>query len=516
MRLDKRVRVFYPNKSSRDTASVILKTKCKKMVDRATLANTIVQKEKEKRATILMENVKKKLGIRPKTVFPSSIDEALTDIEQCLMDDRIVYHIDDYASTQGSYGIDIPEKLFWEGYIVPSDITRAPGSDHDTGRPSMPEFQQMNIETLRTWTRKANIDDSSGPESNPRPVLWHGGCGRLGEEMPDDCDPLCPMGLLMAYEENGNVKPVVSDFDCFLLGTRGVKYSDPLGSQELSMLSVCIEEIEGILATPKQGNWTQRWLEVKKKHAMCKETSSHEMPRFGYADPRSYKIMTGAVRRLKSNGAVRHGPECFNYEFPQDMDDQYLVVSDELPGVPWRYTNSKGLINILCEKVDQGFTFPLNPKWILCDPGWKRVYDKLLASEKANVQDSMDIWYPGEIRRRIDEISTKYPNGFDDRWSSSGKPLGVETDLAKLELRRYKVRMESFEKIRRAISSYNGIGLPTRIASEVSVSEIDGRRNSHVDLKTKSSNAKRNLILAAVTLVNDIDSPSRENRKERK
>ena len=185
----------------------------------------------------------------------------------------------------------------------------------------MPEFQQMNFETLRNWSDKsdsATDNNSSGLEGDPRPVLWHGGCGRLGEETPDASDPMCPLGLLMAYEENMNVIPVVSDFDCFLLGTRGVKYDEPLGAQELSMLSMCIEEIEGILATPKDGNsWTQRWLEVKKKHAARNDEPSDEMPSFGYADPRSYKIMTGVVHRMKSNGAVRHGPECFNYGFPQ-------------------------------------------------------------------------------------------------------------------------------------------------------------------------------------------------------
>lgn len=124
------------------------------------------------------------------------------------------------------------------------------------------------------------------------------------------------LDLLMAYEENSKVTPVVSDFDCFLLGTRGVKYHEPLGKKELSMLSWCVDEIKGILDTPKDGsNWTSRWLEVKKKHV---DHPAHaKMPPFGYADPRSYSIMKGAVHKLRSNGAVRHGPECFNYGFPQ-------------------------------------------------------------------------------------------------------------------------------------------------------------------------------------------------------
>ena len=245
----------------------------------------------------------------------------------------------------------------------------------------------------------------------------------------------------MAYEENEKVIPVVSDFDCFLLGTRGVRYTEALGQQEHNMLSQCVDDIESILETPKVGsNWTQCWLEVKKQHAMemSGDEPSQEMPKFGYADPRSYKIMTGAVNRLKSKGAVRHGPECFNYCFPQDLGDQYLVVSDTFQGVPWRYVNSEGLIDILSAKVEEGFTFPLNPKWVLCDQGWKKVYDKLLASQKANVQESMAIWYPDTIRKCLEEISTKYPGGFVDTCVGD-QSSGVQTDLAMLEFKNYQV-----------------------------------------------------------------------------
>eukprot|EP00584_Thalassiosira_punctigera_P000514 CAMPEP_0172541464 /NCGR_PEP_ID=MMETSP1067-20121228/12266_1 /TAXON_ID=265564 ORGANISM="Thalassiosira punctigera, Strain Tpunct2005C2" /NCGR_SAMPLE_ID=MMETSP1067 /ASSEMBLY_ACC=CAM_ASM_000444 /LENGTH=555 /DNA_ID=CAMNT_0013327509 /DNA_START=1 /DNA_END=1668 /DNA_ORIENTATION=- len=165
--------------------------------------------------------------------------------------------------------------------------------------------------------------------------------------------------------------------------------------------------------------------------------------------------MTGAVRHLKKNGAVRHGPEAFNYGFPQELDDQYLVISDTFPGVPWRYANNEELIDILCDKIDEGFTFPLNPKWILCDHGWKKVYDKLLASSKPNVQNSLSIWYPEEIRRRMSEISTAFPQGFVPSGTDSDDadlPIGVRNDLAKLELERYKIRLSSKRKLRNALS----------------------------------------------------------------
>merc|ERR1719356_1211505 len=162
---------------------------------------------------------------------------------------------------------------------------------------------------------------------------------------------MCPLDLLMAYEEDGIVKPVVSDFDCFLVGTRGVTYNKPMGVQELSMLHWCVNEIEGLLQSPDpETGWTQRWLEVKKKNLLRNGEAQKAMPKFGYADPRSYAIMKGAVGRLKTNGAVRHGPECFNYNFPQELDDEFLVISDLFSGVPWRYTDVKGLLDILRRK----------------------------------------------------------------------------------------------------------------------------------------------------------------------
>mmetsp|Transcript_30311 Transcript_30311/g.65451 ORF Transcript_30311/g.65451 Transcript_30311/m.65451 type:complete len:462 (-) Transcript_30311:403-1788(-) len=421
------------------------------MTTRAKAGEQKVEKEHEKRAQNLDLIIKPR---KPSLVDTRTMDEALRETNRCLMDDPFVYEIDNYF-VEGIFGLDIPEKLFWESYVAPNDISRPDGSKLDTGRPSMPEFQQMNLETLRNWGDKLypHSDDTMGDileegrneanldaEADPRPVLWHGGCGRVGEEPPEDYNPMCPLGLLMAYEENDKVTPVVSDFDCFLVGTRGVKYSEPFGKQELSMLSSCVEEIEGILATPIEGSdWTTRWLEVKKKHA-DKGDTIHQMPKFGYADPLSYSMMTGAVGHMKSNGAVRHGPECFNYSFPQEMDDKFLVISDTFPGVPWRYANGEELIDILCEKVDEGYTFPLNPKWILCDTGWKKIFDKLLASNAPHVQNSLDIWYPDKIRRQISEISDEFPQGFvspkeDSKLSPPSR--SIRFYLAQMELDKY-------------------------------------------------------------------------------
>ena len=198
----------------------------------------------------------------------------------------------------------------------------------------------MNMTTMREWKGQREGEgpgesevgaEAAANEGGPRPVLWFAGTTPSSDGDGDNTktagpDPLCPLDLLMAYEEDGRVTPVVSDFDCFLLGTRGVRYQQPLRALDREMLHWCVDQIEGILAQPKRRlNWTQRWLSVKKMQVQrdrkgtrgAKPVQSttpqtfQELPKFGYADPTSYSMMRGAVGRLKGNGAVRHGETYF-------------------------------------------------------------------------------------------------------------------------------------------------------------------------------------------------------------
>ena len=280
MRADKRFRIFYPTKASRDFALAKLNSLGKSMAYRASRARREVEAEDARRRSIIERARRGSLleEVRELEGSLHDIDKELLEIQQCWMEDPTAHHINDYAGSGGVYGLDVGEKLFWHAYVADRDISWEKGSDYDTGRPSMPEFQDMNVNTLRNWKEKP------AGESNPRPVLWHGGCGgKLDKDAPAS-DPMSPLGLLMAYEDNDAVIPVVSDFDCFLLGTRGVRYNEPLGAMELSSLTKCVDEIGGILATPKADNdWTMRWLEAKKKRV--KSHSAHETPPFGYADP---------------------------------------------------------------------------------------------------------------------------------------------------------------------------------------------------------------------------------------
>ena len=109
-------------------------------------------------------------------------------------------------------------------------------------------------------------------------------------------------------------------------------------------------------------------------------------------------------------------------------------------------------MNFLAEKIDQGFAFPLNPKWVLCDKGWKELYDKLLASDAPNVQDAMGIWFPPDVRERIAAISDKHPNGLKSEEAESKQESEMFTaDTAELSLQRYKNARSGVSKLRRAL-----------------------------------------------------------------
>eukprot|EP00588_Corethron_pennatum_P010042 CAMPEP_0194271612 /NCGR_PEP_ID=MMETSP0169-20130528/5349_1 /TAXON_ID=218684 /ORGANISM="Corethron pennatum, Strain L29A3" /LENGTH=510 /DNA_ID=CAMNT_0039014001 /DNA_START=375 /DNA_END=1904 /DNA_ORIENTATION=+ len=367
---DGMMRIFYKNEAARNIAVLEFTSKSNEMVATVT----------EARATLSRHD--------------SVEDQLVSASINFLLDviDPKIHLIDDYSPL--FFGIDVAQRIFFECYIMKQDIERGP--IHDTGRPSEPAFQDMNFKCIR---------DYSG--DGPRSVVL-----QLSEA---PTNALRPQELVVAYEEHGRVVPVVSDFDCFLVGTRSLDYSTPLPESQIWLLKELLAEIEGILDSPiSSESWTKRWLEVLKKIANNNK-SYPKMPKFGFGDPKSYAIMENVVSRLKLNGAVRHGAECFNYHFPQELDESFLVIDERLDSkVPWKYVNVQELRELLCARIDDGYVFPLNPKWILADHGWKAVYDKMMSSTNARVQGALAVWYPPEsgIRELIEDIHSRFPDGF--------------------------------------------------------------------------------------------------------
>jgi len=346
--------------------------------------------------------------------------------------------VDDYIDSDTPvYGLDITERLFWESYIMMNYCDRPEGTEWDIGRKSEPAFMDMNLKSIRH-------DPEPG---SPRAVVY-----QMSTESPMD-----PRTLLMAYEEYGKVKPVVSDFDCFLLGSRGVKYENPIPKDQVELVKWSVKNISEVLeeraANPEnQAGWMDSWFKVLKKAAL--KGFYPKTPKYGNGDPKSYEIVSVAVSRLNATGCVRHGAECFNWFFPQEIDETFLVISDTLPGnLKWKKVKVPELQDILLQKINEGFTFPINPKWVLCDPGWRRVYDKLLTSKKPNVQDSINCWLPpgSGLREEIDRISAKYPLGFEGGTPSR---LGATTegtevrDMMEEDLERYFKMQRAWRKLR--------------------------------------------------------------------
>jgi len=300
-------------------------------------------------------------------------------------------------SGKGLYGLEVSQQIFWKAYILDQDITR--DEDSNTGRPSTPGFQDSNLKTLRLACALEN-------EPSPFPVVK-----QLHKENAMD-----PKYLVMAYEENNTVTPVVSDFDGFLMGWRreALWFGCNLPREQERLMMWSIKQIQKILEEPSDETWTMRWLEVLKEEAKLGNKNIPEMPQYGFGDPKSYSIMEEAAKRLISSGAVRHGSECFNYSFPQEIDDYFLIISDTFHPVPWKYVSSEELPEILTQKIRQGFVFPLNPKWIVCDPGWKKVYDALMDSDALYADMSRDVWFPrfSGIRSKIDALHKRHPQGF--------------------------------------------------------------------------------------------------------
>jgi len=340
-----------------------------------------------------------------------------------------------YNHLPSRFGIDVAERIFFNVYISKSNICRSP--EYCTGRPSEPAFQDMNLACVRKEYKG----------KGPRAVVF--------QHSPLEVDALSPQSLVVAYEEHGNVIPVASDFDCFLVGTRHVDYVTPLSKDQVNLVKWLLTQIETILDSPiTSKSWMSRWLEVLKESA---STGFYpEMPEFGFGDPKSYAIMEGVVDRMKKSGAVRHGAECFNYFFPQELDEKFLVVSNHFEGnVSWKSVDVRELQDILCDRIKKGYTFPLNPKWILADHGWKAVYDKMMASNDKCVKQSLDVWYPKDsgIRELIEDIYKRFPNGFQRSNIECGdqdvKAEGTEAmDLAEQQLKRHIIVQRAKFKLR--------------------------------------------------------------------
>jgi len=119
----------------------------------------------------------------------------------------------------------------------------------------------------------------------------------------------------------------------------------------------------------------------------------------------------------------------------------------------WRYLDEPALRAFLLERVADGFSFPLNPKWVCVDPGWFEVFEALVGSEH-----SAHAWLRAAgLRERIEKIGKEYNDVFLGEQSSKAKeaeqaldedsPL-LDYELAELELKRFLTLQRAKQRVR--------------------------------------------------------------------
>ena len=132
------------------------------------------------------------------------------------------------------------------------------------------------------------------------------------------------------------------------------------------------------------------------------------------------------------------------------------------PEVEWRYYSQPQLQRFLLERIEEGYTFPLNPKWVLCDEGWWDVYEAL----RRKGGDGFDAWFPpgSGLRERIAEVREAHGEGFARRVPDS-LPLDermaflsdkLDFDMAELQLRRHLVLLRARMRLRALLGFRSG------------------------------------------------------------
>jgi CRP-like cAMP-binding protein len=298
------------------------------------------------------------------------------------IDNKQIRDLNEYEAS-GAFGIDLPEPLLREAYIMQPDLSPVMG--WETGRRSEPAYMDMNMNGVRG-------------DSEPKVVLYQN----------DEADCMNPRGLLIAYAEK-YVKPVVSDFDTFLVASRGMTY-DSVPADQASLIKWALQQTRGVLSTPDHQPWTSRWLTVLKEQAAV--GFKYTLPKYGFGEATSTRLIEDVVTETLSCGAIRHGAECFNYTFPQELDDDFLVVWENYPDKPWAYLTEPQLREFLLERITDGFAFPLNPVWPVRDKGWHEVLTALRSSPTA--APVIPSWFPPAhgILEIIDELHAWKPDGF--------------------------------------------------------------------------------------------------------
>jgi hypothetical protein len=295
----------------------------------------------------------------------------------------------------GAFGLDMPERLFMETWVMRQNIS--PAYEWETGRASEPFSQNMNLHATRDGAAHKVRTPDDQKKTTPTPVVWQF----------DDRWEMNPRGLVLAYEET-YVLPVASDMDGFCFGSKGMKI-ESVPSEQVELLGWTLDVIDELLSGHHK-SWMGAWIQVLQREA---EKGFHpHIPKWGFGDPKTSEVTVALAGALSVSGAVRHGAECFNFFFPQDLDDEYLIIWDGFTHLNWKNVGPGALRKFLVERANEGYVFPINPKWVIAD-GWHEVWAAMMNHKEG--AEAMKKWYPPEtcnILERIEGLKKKYPEGF--------------------------------------------------------------------------------------------------------
>ena len=91
-------------------------------------------------------------------------------------------------------------------------------------------------------------------------------------------------------------------------------------------------------------------------------------------------------------------------EWLQELDTEFLILWDGFPdpSKPWEYRDGTGLLEFLLKRIDEGYSFPLNPVWPVRDKGWYTVFEAL--RQRVDSEGPFEAAFPpgSDILERVD------------------------------------------------------------------------------------------------------------------
>merc|ERR1712039_976942 len=99
-------------------------------------------------------------------------------------------------------------------------------------------------------------------------------------------------------------------------------------------------------------------------------------------------------------------------------------------GCDWDYFCEDDLRTFLKARAAEGYSFPLNPVWLVRDHGWYEVWKQLQAGEDTSKVNAA--WYPPDsgICDIIDQLHESHPEGFSRDISTKGRKSSIFNDLS--------------------------------------------------------------------------------------